>query len=122
MKVDLIIKNCRIARHDGIVNAGIAVYEGKIVSIANDETLPEAKRVIDAKGKYVIPGVIDPHVHVDWPQWDFTEGTISTTKAAAAGGVTTIIDHLSGPESLVEIFEKRKSIIEEHSLVYIQRF
>jgi len=31
MKIDLIIKNCRIARHDGIVNAGIAVYEGKIV-------------------------------------------------------------------------------------------
>jgi len=117
MKVDIIIKNCRIARHDVTIRAGIAVCEGKIVAIANDDMLPEAKRVIDAKGKYVIPGGIDPHVHVDWPQWDFTEGTISTTKAAAAGGITTIINHLSGPESLVEIFEKRKPIIEKHSFV-----
>ncbi|MBN2323318.1 MAG: amidohydrolase family protein [Spirochaetes bacterium] len=117
MKADTVIKNCTIARHDGTVHAGIAVKDGKIAAVCADEMLPDASRVIDAKGGYVIPGCIDPHVHVDWPEWDFTEGTVSTTKAAAAGGVTTIINHLSGPGSLVDIFEERKAAIERSSIV-----
>jgi D-hydantoinase len=117
MKVDTVIKNCRIVRHDKTVRAGIAVSGDRIVAIASDDLLPEAKIAIDAKDGYVIPGCIDPHVHVDWPQWDFAEGTVSTTKAAAAGGITTIINHLSGPESLIEILEKSKKIVEAHALV-----
>jgi D-hydantoinase len=117
MKVDTVIKNCRIVRIDATIRAGIAIQDGKIIMIAEDRFLPVGKRVIDAGEKFVIPGIIDPHVHVDWPDWDFAEGTHSTTKAAAAGGVTTIINHLSGPGDLVEIFSEKKKIIEDCSLV-----
>ncbi len=117
MKADTVIRNCTIVRHDGAVHAGIAVYDGRISAVCEDRMLPDAARVIDAEGAYVIPGCIDPHVHVDWPEWDFAEGTVSTTKAAAAGGITTIINHLSGPGSLVDIFEERKAVIERSSIV-----
>jgi len=117
MKVDTVIKNCRIVRPDATIRAGIAIQHGKIVMIAEDRLLPEGKRVIDAGEKFVIPGIIDPHVHVDWPDWDFAEGTYSTTKAAAAGGVTTIINHLSGPGDLVETFSEKKKLLDDFSLV-----
>jgi len=117
MKVDTIIKNCSIVTIDQVIHAGIAIDKGKIVMIGTTAMLPEAKREIDAYENYVIPGLIDPHVHIDWPDWDFIEGTESTTKSAAAGGVTTIINHLSGPESLIKIFEEKRTIIEKHALV-----
>jgi dihydropyrimidinase len=117
MKVDCTIKNCSIVKPDRIIKAGIAIQDGCIAMIAPDEMLPGAIREIDAGGKYVLPGRIDPHVHVDWPDWDFGEGTVSTTKAAAAGGVTTIINFLSGAESLVNIFQEKKPLVEKHTLV-----
>jgi D-hydantoinase len=117
MKVDLTIKNCRIVKHDGIIDAGIAIQNNKIVVIASDAWLPDAVRQIDAHGNYVLPGRIDPHVHVDWPDWDFVEGTESTTRAAAAGGVTTIMNFLSGPGSLVEMFHEKTTLIEHHAFV-----
>ncbi|MEM3452742.1 MAG: hypothetical protein QW835_03845, partial [Candidatus Hadarchaeum sp.] len=63
MLVDTAIKNCRIVGVDGTVAGGIAIDNGKIIAIAKDPNLPSADRYIDAKGRFVIPGVIDPHVH-----------------------------------------------------------
>jgi dihydroorotase-like cyclic amidohydrolase len=113
--VDVTIKNGRIVKPDQTINAGIAIKDGKIVMIAEDSMLPEAKRQIDADGKYVLPGLIDPHMHVDWPDWEYVEATRSSTKAAAAGGYTTVINFLSGPQSLIEHFHTSRKIFEEHS-------
>ena len=63
MVVDTVVKNCKIASPEGITNEGIAINGGKIVAIGNDAYLPKADKTIDAGGKYVIPGVIDAHVH-----------------------------------------------------------
>lgn len=115
MAVDVTIKNGRIVKPDQTINAGIAIKDGKIVMIAEDSMLPEAKRQIDADGKYVLPGLIDPHMHVDWPDWEYVEATRSSTKAAAAGGYTTVINFLSGPQSLIEHFHTSRKIFEEHS-------
>jgi len=117
MKVDCTIRNCRIVKPDRIFEAGIAVQDGRIAMIAPDDMLPASSREIDAGGNHVLPGRIDPHVHVDWPDWDFVEGTVSTTRAAAAGGVTTIINFLSSPDSLAQTFGEQKPLMEKHSLV-----
>jgi D-hydantoinase len=115
MEVDVTIKNGQIVKPDQTINAGIAIKDGKIVMIADESMLPEAKRVIDAEGRYVLPGLIDPHMHVDWPDWEYVEATRSSTKAAAAGGYTTVINFLSGPESLIKNFQTSRKIFEENS-------
>ncbi len=89
----VLIKNGNVFTAADNYQADILVDNGKIRTIGLD--LPEdGNRVIDATGKYVIPGGIDPHTHMDFPfggtvsSDDFRSGTI----AAAHGGTTTIVD------------------------------
>jgi dihydropyrimidinase len=88
-----VIRNGRVVTAVDDYHADILVEDGKVAMIAKSIDL-EADRVIDAKGRLVIPGGIDPHTHMDLPfggtssSDDFETGTI----AAAYGGTTTIID------------------------------
>jgi len=86
---DLLLKNAKIINHDGSFMGNIAVSDGKIKDICDVTITQEAKEVYDLAEKFVIPGVIDTHVHIGWPDWDWEESCVATTKAAAAGGVTT---------------------------------
>ena len=52
MQVDTVITNCSIVRHDGILDAGLAVEQGKVVAVAKDSELPPAKKTIDGKGNH----------------------------------------------------------------------
>lgn len=90
--VDMVVKGGRIVRADGAFEAGIAIQDGRIVGILEDALLPEARQVVDARGKIVMAGVVDPHVHVREPGHVEREDWITCTRAAAAGGVTTILD------------------------------
>ncbi len=89
----LLIKNGRIITATDDYTADIYVDGEKISAIGKDLDIPVDK-VIDASGKYVFPGGIDPHTHLDMP----FGGTMSSddfetgTRAAAHGGTTTIID------------------------------
>ncbi|MHA1480967.1 MAG: dihydroorotase [Candidatus Thorarchaeota archaeon] len=89
---DLVIKNARILLESGIVRGGIGVCGEKICIIATDEHLPKADNVIDADGKLLMPGLIDGHAHIHDSAMDDHEDFTSGTRAAAAGGVTTVID------------------------------
>src|SRR5215216_474250 len=85
---------------------GDILIEGETISVIGMKLDMEADRVIDAEGKLVIPGGIDPHTHMELPfggtsaSDDFRTGTI----AAAHGGTTTIIDFAvqSHGESLIQ--------------------
>jgi len=89
---DLVIKNATVVTCDSTFRAGIAVTDGLISSLGSTENLPSAKRVVDASGLYVLPGVIDPHVHLREPGFTYKEDFHTGTKAAAAGGVTCVFD------------------------------
>src|ERR1700722_7671157 len=90
-EVDLLIKNGKIVTPTAIYDASIAVNEGVIVGIAAAAALPSARRVSDATGKIVLPGVIDGHVHLGYEASKGSgEDITSGTAAAAAGGITTI--------------------------------
>lgn len=90
--MNLVIKNGTIVTETKTFRADIGIKNGKISTIANH--LPSGEKNIDATGKFVIPGAIDVHVHFQLPFC----GTVSAddfesgTRAAAAGGVTTVID------------------------------
>ncbi|UCH23895.1 MAG: amidohydrolase family protein [Deltaproteobacteria bacterium] len=97
MSVDTVITNCKLARHDGIFDAGLAIDQGKVVAIAKDPELPSARTNIDGQGNYIIPGVVDAHVHLEYPPGVDPQSNIQMeTKACAAAGCTTIV-HLLAP-------------------------
>src|SRR3989338_2089812 len=90
--VDLILKNCKIVTSEKIIEANIAVDEGKISEIKKVAGTPKADETIDVKGKIVLPGAIDPHVHFRDPGKTHKEDFYTVSLSAAFGGVTTVLD------------------------------
>lgn len=91
--IDLVIKGGKIVGADGIFPAGLGIHEGRIVVIGAEEHLPLAAETIDAGGLLVLPGLIDPHVHLRDPGHTEREDWTTGSMAAALGGVTTLLDH-----------------------------
>lgn len=90
MPVDIIIKDGTLITSDGPIDASVALDDGVIAAVGQEDALPEADETVDASGQFVMPGVVDPHVHIDDM---FSVDTYETaTSAAAVGGVTTYID------------------------------
>jgi len=91
---------------------------GKIIGIMSSSE-PKADRVIDAKGKVVLPGMVDMHVHLRDPGFPERENFESGTRAAAAGGVTTVIDMPNTVPATVtaKAFNEKKAIANKKSLV-----
>ena len=89
---DLLIKNGRIVTADGVTDGNIAIKGGLIAAVLMTEEEPEAARVIDAAWKYVFPGAIDTHAHLNDPGYEWREDYEHGTAAAALGGYTTIVD------------------------------
>lgn len=89
---DLLIKNARVVTADEVIAAAVAVKDGKVAAVLAGETPVPAGQVLDLTGKYLLPGVIDCHVHFNEPGYTWREEFAQGSRAAAAGGVTTVID------------------------------
>ena len=106
---DLVIKNGTLITPQGAMQVDLGVAGEKIVAVGLDLS---GKRVIDASGKLIFPGVVDAHTHMALP----VAGTRSSddfftgTSAAACGGVTTIVDFTVGTQetSIPEEIASRK--------------
>src|SRR6267143_2146626 len=94
MGFDTIITNGRVVTASDTYASDVAIGNGRIVAIGQSLPPENASRIIDAAGKYVLPGGIDVHTHLDMPfggttsSDDFETGT----RAAAIGGTTSIVD------------------------------
>ena len=90
----LVIKNADIVNADTRFTADILCDGETIVRIDREITPPPGAEVIDATGKHVFPGFIDPHTHLDLPfMGTFSKDDYETgTKAALVGGTTTIFE------------------------------
>ena len=91
--LDTILKNGTIVTADNSFRGSIGIRDGKIAAILSKEEEAESRQVIDLTGKYILPGVIDSHVHFQDPGFTEREDFLHGTMAAAAGGVTTVISH-----------------------------
>ena len=92
--LDLLIRGGRVVSPEATIEQDVAVQDGKIVSLSVPGTgTAEAGRVVEAQGKYVIPGGIDAHVHfgIQFPSFK-VQSPFDASRAAACGGTTTIID------------------------------
>ena len=119
MEVDVVIKNGKVVTTNSILEAGIAIDKGKFVAIAKDQELPNAKKVIDAKGNLVLPGVVDEHVHMQDMGRSEVGDFIAGSTAAAIAGVTTAMEMplTIPPTTTLEAFEEKKEVASKKFLV-----
>jgi allantoinase len=90
---ELVVRAHRVVTPDGVRPATVAVREGRIAAVAGPGAVLDAARTEELPGDQVLlPGLVDTHVHVNEPGRTEWEGFATATRAAAAGGVTTVID------------------------------
>lgn len=88
----LVIRGRRVVTAQGVAPASIHIGAGRISRVADWADVAAGSAVADAGELLVMPGLVDTHVHVNEPGRTNWEGFESATRAAAAGGVTTILD------------------------------
>ncbi len=92
MDVDLLIRGGRLVTEHEVVQAELAVCRGRVEAILGpDVSGVRAEHILDARGLYVLPGIVDAHVHLNEPGRTEWEGYATGTAAAAAGGTTTVL-------------------------------
>ncbi|MEV2196212.1 allantoinase AllB [Streptomyces phaeochromogenes] len=90
---ELILRSTRVITPEGTRAASVAVSGGKITAVlAHDAEVPAGARLEDFGDDVLLPGLVDTHVHVNDPGRTEWEGFWTATRAAAAGGITTLVD------------------------------
>jgi dihydroorotase-like cyclic amidohydrolase len=125
--LDLVVRDARIAADSA--PRSIAVRAGVIVAIADrHEDLGPALTTVDAEGRWVIPGAIDTHSHINQraPEYEHLEGLrqsdnfAAETRGALAGGCTTALNYIQfGPDSMMESFHAGMSAARAQSMVNV---
>jgi allantoinase len=121
VQFDLVVANGMLVTSTGRAVVDIGVAGGRIAALAAPGQIPAeaATTRIDAAGRAVLPGLVDVHVHLfdpGWPDWeDFPHGT----RAAAAGGITTILEMPVSvpPVDSEEVFRARLAAVERRAVV-----
>ena len=132
--LDCVVKGGQVVTPQAVGEMDVGIQGEKIVAVGWAGTLSEqATRVIDASGKIVIPGGIEPHAHIGIPvpsAWSgqpdiMTQPPQDASRAAAFGGVTTIVDFAGDlsfaevedatPKSIMSVVEERRSVFRTHA-------
>ena len=91
-KPDLIIRSRRVVMSETVNPASVHIRDGIIAALGEWDEVPAQTPLVDAGDAVVMPGLVDAHVHVNEPGRTEWEGFTTATRAAAAGGVTTLVD------------------------------
>lgn len=118
--MDLVIRGGTVATGDGVFTGNVGIRDGRVVALWTG-AVPAALEELDATGKLVIPGGVDPHVHLEATSQgtrtadDFQSGS----EAAALGGTTTVIDfaYQSPSRSLRESVDDRLQLAQGHAVI-----
>ena len=132
--LDCVVKGGQVVTPQAVGEMDVGIQGEKIVAVGWAGTLSEqATQVIDASGKIVIPGGIEPHAHIGIPvpsAWSgqpdiMTQPPQDASRAAAFGGVTTIVDFAGDlsfaevedatPKSIMSVVEERRSVFRTHA-------
>ncbi|MFH8366782.1 allantoinase AllB [Streptomyces sp. NPDC018031] len=112
--VELVLRSTRVITPDGTRPASVAVAGGKIAAVLPYEAgVPGGTRLEDFGDDVLLPGLVDTHVHVNDPGRTEWEGFSSATRAAAAGGVTTVVDmplNSIPPTTTTEALEIKRAV------------
>ena len=114
--MDYIIKNGIVVNEGSMATRDLFVHEGRLV---DDESMLRKPQVFDAKGCYVLPGIIDTHVHFRDPGFPDKADFATESRAALAGGVTSVIDmpNTNPQTTTLEALEEKEAIAAKKSAV-----
>lgn len=121
MTVDLVLNNTKAYINKKIAECSLAIENGKIYKIGKETNMPKAEEKIDLKNLLVLPGLIDVHTHLRDEGKAYKEDFYTGTAAAAAGGITTVLDMPNNdPVTMnAETLRKRMEIAEKKILVNV---
>nr|WP_275899501.1 allantoinase AllB [Bacillus piscicola] len=113
------IINGTIVTSSDTYEADIYIKDNRIAAITSESLAGEAKETVDASEKYILPGLIDTHVHSRDPGPTYKEDFYHSTKAAAAGGVTTIFEmpNTTPPVNNAENFDLQNENLQSKAVV-----
>jgi len=116
---DLVVKNATVVTAHQSFQGGLTVKDGRIVAVGSDEALPAAEETIDADGLHLLPGFVDVHTHFREPGMTQKEDWDSGSRAAAAGGFTTIFDmpNCIPPTANMETFSEKVRFAQGRAMV-----
>jgi dihydropyrimidinase len=136
MNADLVIRNALVVGENGVFPGGAAAAGGVIVAVGGDRWLPTGTTTIDAGGRMLLAGAIDPHVHLgvggSADEAKLAQDFRDETRAAATGGITAFVtnhEHANGPSyitttrtseyqgRIVTLLDKAKAFGEERSII-----
>ena len=119
LRADLVLKNGYVFTPQGLLEAGVAIDQEKIVKVAKEPNLPRGEEEVDCRGQIILPGLIDPHVHFRDPGYVEKEDFYTGSCAAAAGGFTLVADMPNNipPASTVEAFRLKIREAESKAVV-----
>ncbi len=117
--MSLKLVNAKLWLETGIYEGGLVAEYGAVSKIGKEHRLPGAKTTIDAGGKLVIPGLVDLHVHFREPGQTQKDDFRTGTMAAAAGGVTTVLDEPNNNPVIAtaNTLSEKLKLIETHAYV-----
>ena len=112
-RYDLILKGGHVVTPWGVEAADVAVRDGRIATLG-DLRHAEAAETIDCAGLHVLPGLIDPHVHLRDPGDPSVESIETGTKAAVLGGLAAVFDMPNTAKSVVsrDILDEKRAFLE----------
>jgi allantoinase len=118
---DLLVRARRAVVGGREVAAAVEVTGGVVTDVLPYDAVADAARVVDlADDEVLLPGLVDTHVHVNEPGRTEWEGFASATRAAAAGGVTTIVDmplNSIPPTTTVAALEEKRTVARNQAFV-----
>src|ERR1700738_3156600 len=88
---DVLVRRGRVVVEDGIEVRSIAILDGRVAALMSGGDEPPAREVVEAANHLVLPGLVDAHVHFREPGLTHKEDFESGSRAAALGGVTTVM-------------------------------
>lgn len=112
-KADLVLSDGLVVTPSGTARGSVAVRDGRITAVGDDDAMPPAVERHDCRGKVVLPGIVDPHVHLGGGA-PYDQICETESASAAAGGVTTVVQYRRSPTSFHDTFPKDLEVADTH--------
>ena len=107
MNADLVVRNAKIVLPEtGVMVGNLVVKDGRVAELASSCEESSTAEILDAEGRVVLPGLVDPHVHYGWVP-PLEDRIRAESAFGVSGGVTTFIRYIRRPESYLELMDEQ---------------